>query len=250
MTLPESVVFWPGTPLLVEGANPQPNAEMTRMRQACRSAIGRPDAIVMVAEGGKTRMHRGSSWGTLAGFGIDRTVGLRSGAVAAPAERRSTDLQLPPSLVATLLFLAESGAPPAVAAVEIDPDDASDAEDLVHGAIGSPETVVIAVGEGSARSTPSSPGRYTAEAARADERVLSAVRHGDPGELDAIEVSEDLQMSGVPAWHGVCSMLKGVKVDPAAEITHAAPFGVEYFVCRWTVDARDAGGRQDRGERD
>lgn len=257
-SVPSAVIFWPGAPLMVDGVNPRADADITRLRRACRATLDIPGDdrrhVVLVGEGDETAVHEANSWGTLAGFGVDVRIGLRAGVLTEDSAPAAGARILPPALTTGLLMAAAAGARPArVTAVEIDPDD-NDWHVLAD-VIESPGSVVIAVGEGSARSTHSSPGPYTAAGAAADAKILNAIDTADAAVLAAATSAAlsspkelapgssptspagDLQMSGLAVWAAVCSILKGTSVESDLPVVHACPFGVEYFVGRWSVGA-------------
>lgn len=241
MRAPAAILFWPGAPVLVEGVNRRPDERVRRLRDAIAATLQADDAapIVLVGEGHTTRVHTRASWGSLAGFGADLAIGLSGGKLVAAARPNPGDRILPASLTAGLLLLQGEGpGRRRVIAVEIDPEADPDGGAAVAEAVGlcGDRPVVIAVGEGSARSTRSSPGPYAPEAAEADQRILAAIEEGDPeGLIAAADAAGDLQISGAAAWKAVCSILKETTVRPVLPAWHDRPFGVEYFVAAWSV---------------
>ncbi|GAB3565677.1 hypothetical protein GCM10027344_26020 [Spelaeicoccus albus] len=228
----------------MDGVNPRDDAVGAALREACAATLTGLAAasVVLVGEGDATRVHDDDSWGTLAGFGVDKRIGLVGGRLIVPGPESEDNPVLPASLTAGLLLLHGTGVhADVVRAVEIGPEGGGEA--ALAGAIDActdedRTVVLIAVGEGSARSTRSSPGPFAAEAAAADARILVAIERADPAAL-AVEAAaaDSLQISGADVWSAVCSILGDEEVHAASPAVHERPFGVEYFVGRWSVDA-------------
>lgn len=240
-----AVAFWPGTPLMVDGVNPRADASMLRLRSACRATVGGADLggrhLILIGEGDADVNHDENSWGTLAGFGVDVRVGLRSGVITEPDGAPDPEARiLPPTLTTGLLVASGTGVRPArVTAVELAPGE--DGARRLADVLDSTDAVVIAIGEGSARATHASPGPYTPDAAAIDARIIQAISDGDTAALADVTASArragDLQMSGLAAWAAVCSILEDTPTEADLPIVHVRPFGVEYFVGRWLVGA-------------
>lgn len=228
---------------MVDGVNPRADADLARLRRACTSSVGDPSTrhLILIGEGDTGVDHEDNSWGTLAGFGIDIRVGLRGGAIETPDAGPAPEARiLPPALTTGLLVAQAAGVrPERTTAVELGKDD--DGAERLSDLIESPETTVIAIGDGSARSTQASPGPYAPEAAAIDARIIEAIANADIAELSEVTTSAhragDLQMSGLKTWAAVCSILEGTHPVAESPVVHARPFGVEYFVGRWSVGA-------------
>jgi hypothetical protein len=107
------------------------------------------------------------------------------------------------------------------------------------GGIDGPEgpQVVIAVGDGSACRTERAPGYLDDRAEAFDAGIADLLAHGDAVGLGAIDaaLATDLMCAGLPVWRWVSAALGGDQVGSAELVTHVAPYGVGYFVARWSV---------------
>ncbi len=213
MTSPPAAdaVVVPATPLLLPG----------------NRSLRDPVAGVRAAAEGAVR------W--LAGRHPERVVVLGAGADAADRGRgvtRPASLRVARSLLAVAGFAGrvDEHAPPG--------------EDLALGGGG-----LLVVADGTARRDPEAPGRLDPRAAGFDEAVETALRHGDVAALRGLDeaLGRALLCSGVPALRALGS---GVARPAAAHVDYAGhPFGVQYWVVRWSGrdgedPAQDAGTRR------
>ena len=102
-------------------------------------------------------------------------------------------------------------------------------------AVSAPRVALLAVGDGSARRSPSAPGYLDERAEPFDESVARAVRDGDLPALAALDpdLAADLMAAGRPAWQTLAGALLagGSSVPPQTEIRYCdAPLGVAYLV--------------------
>jgi hypothetical protein len=91
---------------------------------------------------------------------------------------------------------------------------------------------MLAVGDGSARRTPSAPGYLDERAAPFDDAVRHAVGDGDMAALAGLDpaLARDLMATGRAAWQVLAGAM-GTSTRPRTEIRYAdAPFGVAYTV--------------------
>jgi hypothetical protein len=102
------------------------------------------------------------------------------------------------------------------------------------GAVPPEARALLVVADGSARRGEKAPGHLDERASGFDAAVDSALRHGDPAALRALDpqLGADLLAAGVPALRALGHAVE--RVD-RAEVDYAGdPFGVHYWVVRWT----------------
>jgi hypothetical protein len=227
----------PHPPLLIPEATGAPgsgDAELDRLRAACRNAVaallaGRPDLIVVAGGAERTAEFPPHTPGRLHDFGIPFTVG--------PAGHDASALPL--SLTIGKWLLAEHGAPPAawwgIAS------DAPLAECLQLGeklAALAPRVALLAMGDGPARRARAAPHAADPEADRYDDQMCGPLAAADPAALAALDPRQDrpLEIAGRAAWQ----VLAGAAGDEqgqdafAAELRYrGAPFEVSYVVASW-----------------
>jgi hypothetical protein len=103
-------------------------------------------------------------------------------------------------------------------------------------AASAPRVALLAMGDGTARRSPSAPGYLDERAAPFDESVARAVRAGDLSALAALDqdLAADLLAAGRPAWQALAGALltdQSVAIGLRTEILYsAAPLGVAYLV--------------------
>jgi len=94
------------------------------------------------------------------------------------------------------------------------------------------EASYLVMGNGSARRTDASPGPYDERAVPFDDELGRALRAGEAAALAAVdlELARELWATAEPI-----AELATLGELGAAEVDHdAAPFGVQYWVMRWT----------------
>lgn len=94
---------------------------------------------------------------------------------------------------------------------------------------------VLVMGDGSSSRTDKAPGHTNPAAVPFDDAVLAAIQQGNAPELAKTDLAlaRDVGAAGAPAWVSVAEQVAHVQtasVDLATD-----PFGVLYFVARWTV---------------
>ncbi|GAA2008059.1 class III extradiol dioxygenase subunit B-like domain-containing protein [Nocardiopsis rhodophaea] len=222
-----SAAVCPHPPLLVPDVAGGAAAELDPLRAACDRAVAElvaagADEIVVIGAGERNRVHGADAGGSLAGYGVPMPVG------PAPAV-------LPLSLTVGR-WLAERGGAAPSSYVEV-AHDARPEECLVRGAelaASVPRLAVLAVGDGSARRTTTSPGRVDDRAIGFDTSVAAALADADVEALSALDprLAEDLMAAGRAAWQTLAWAADGAGLSGRL-LAHEAPYGVGYFVASW-----------------
>lgn len=126
--------------------------------------------------------------------------------------------------------------------VVVDPDnEPADCLDLGRELAASAERVALLVmGDGSARHDVKAPGYIDARAPVWDEKVLDTFRAADFRALAELDptLADELLCSGRAAWQVLAGAATGVGLG-TDEATSRIPFGVCYFVARWSLKAGD-----------
>ncbi|MDA2802903.1 class III extradiol dioxygenase subunit B-like domain-containing protein [Nocardiopsis suaedae] len=220
----------PFPPLLVPEVAAGAAAELDDLRRECDAVVGAlkasgADRLVVVGPGERTRRHGADSGGDLAPYGVPFPIGPQ-----------------PPVLPLSLAigrWLAEREGTVPDAYVEV-ASDAEPGECLALGAELAGEASAVALlvmGDGSARRPPSSPGRPDDRAPAFDEEAASALARADTDALARIDpaLARELMAAGRPAWQVLAGAAGGDTVKGEL-LSHQAPYGVGYFVARWTPD--------------
>ncbi|MET9065332.1 class III extradiol dioxygenase subunit B-like domain-containing protein [Streptosporangium sandarakinum] len=216
----------PHPPLLVPELAGAASPELDDLRAACSAALGalrdsRPDRIVVVGGADQAGDHGADASGSLAPWGAD----VRTG---------EGEPVLPLSLTIGRWLLDRAGM--AASAFHAVPFDAPAAECAALGArlAGGPGRVAMLVmADGSARLTEKSPGYLDTRAEPYEAAIVGALARGAATELAALDPEEaaGLQVAGRAALQ----VLAGAGGALNGEVLHhAAPYGVGYFVARWT----------------
>ncbi|WP_017627492.1 class III extradiol dioxygenase subunit B-like domain-containing protein [Nocardiopsis chromatogenes] len=220
----------PFPPLLVPEVAGGAAAELEPLRRECGAVVGAlntcgADRLVVVGPGERTLRHGPDSGGDLAPYGVPFPVGPQP-----PV--------LPLSLtIGRRLAECEGAAPDAYVEVA---SDAAPEECLALGAelaVEASAVALLVMGDGSARRPPSSPGRPDERAPAFDEEVASALARADADALARIDpaLARELMAAGRPAWQVLAGAAGGEAVKGEL-LAHQAPYGVGYFVARWTRD--------------
>ncbi len=152
-----------------------------------------------------------------------------------PSGHRSGLLQEPLSLAVGRHLLEAAGHAEPASAVEV-PFDAAPTECARRGgelAAGPVPTALLVCGDGSARRTPRSPGRFDERAAGFDAVALAALRSGRPADLLRLDaaLAAELMVAGRAAWQVLAGAFATDPVDAEADLID--PWGVAYLVGRW-----------------
>ncbi|GGP80317.1 class III extradiol dioxygenase subunit B-like domain-containing protein [Streptosporangium pseudovulgare] len=216
----------PHPPLLVPELAGAASPELDDLRAACAAALGalrdsRPDRIVVVGGADQAGDHGADASGSLAPWG----AGVRTG---------KGEPVLPLSLTIGRWLLDRAGM--AASAFHTVPFDAPAAECAALGArlAGGPGRVAMLVmADGSACLTEKSPGYLDPRAEPYEAAIVGALARSAAPELAALDPDEaaGLQVAGRAALQ----VLAGAGGALNGEVLHhAAPYGVGYFVARWT----------------
>jgi hypothetical protein len=216
-------VLCPSPPLLGRDLTGRADV-LPDLRDACAAAVARllaaaPEMVAVVGAGDVTATWDPDSQPDLRAY-ADRVRGGTPG------------LPLAVGLGAMLLDEAGYGGPRVLHAIgEAAPAD----ECLRLGASladAAPRVGLLAVGDGSARRSPSAPGHLDERAEPFDASVEKAFRDGDMAALAALDprLARDLMATGRAAWQVLAGAV-GTTAATAGEILYSgAPFGVSYLV--------------------
>jgi hypothetical protein len=219
-----SAVVVPSAPLLVPalaGGSAVLDADLRTTVRAAVAALtpGGDEPVVVVGAAPTSRRYAGVwDW---RGFGLPARL---------PEQPR-----LPLGLALGDWLLDDAGASGPRELIGVDPaaDAAACAEqgaDLVAGR----DLRLLVVGDGSARRSEKAPGHLDLRAEGYDDAAQRALGAGDPDALLALDVDlgEELLVAGRAPWQ----VMAGAAGGPAlAELLWAdAPYGVTYFVARWS----------------
>jgi SAM-dependent methyltransferase len=221
------VVLCPHPPLLFRGLGGlvDPVADL---RVACEAALHaalgrRPERVVVVAAVPDATSVDQRAAPDVRRFG---TTGPRTG----PG--------LPLALGVGRWLLDEAGWDGSTELVGLDVDaDRSELAELAHGlAAGEERTVVLLLGDGSARRLESGPGTLDERAFGFDAHIVDAVRRADAralAELDAV-LADELMVLGRAVFRLLGELGLAVPGRVVSQVDHESdPFGVLYLVATW-----------------
>jgi len=228
-TVISGVAFCPHPPALIPAVAQRATAEFEDLLTQCDRAITdvrstRPDRLVLLGSGPRSREYPPSAWGSLAGFGVPVEVHLAPGGDSAD--------RLPLSLtVGAWLINRALGPRSGAIGFAVGPDFfESRVAGQLDGAIDE-RVGLIVMGDGTARRSRAAPGYWDKRAEGFDAAVLAALAAGDSAALAALnlQLAAELLCAGAPAW-----VAAGVRMD--AEVLYAeVPFGVQYIVAGWSA---------------
>jgi hypothetical protein len=219
----------PHPPLLVPELAAGAAHELDELRVACRSAIATlaepaPEAVVVVGSGRRSRRHEAPFGGTLAPWGLERTIGAPG-----PAE-------LPLSLLMGAYLAPDADEFYEVAADAPAQTCAARGAELVAGR----RTALLIMGDGSACRTEKAPGYFDPRAEGFDAAVSAALAKADPAALLALDpaLAADLRGAGRAPWQVLAGAAGSGDGSPGESLRGEvlfddAPFGVCYLVARW-----------------
>jgi hypothetical protein len=192
-------------------------------------AGGRPDLVVVAGAGAATATWDPDDRLDLSAYA---PAAYAPAGTAAAGSRVKPGLPLALGLGALLLDSAGYAGPRLLQAVD-ESESAGACLRLGREIAGAAARVaVLAVGDGSARRTPSAPGHLDERAAPFDDAVRHAISNGDMAALAGLDpvLARDLMATGRAAWQVLAGAM-GTSTRPRTEIPYAdAPFGVAYLV--------------------
>ncbi|MER7440894.1 class III extradiol dioxygenase subunit B-like domain-containing protein [Micromonospora avicenniae] len=227
----------PHPPLLVPEVAGAAAAELDPLRAACDVALTRllaagPEAILLVGSGPETRSFGSADYGSLRGYGLDRTVPLwKTG-------RAGADV-LPLSLTVGAWLVGRTGTPlPRFAAAIADQAVPADCEDMGVQLVERADArmALLVLGDGSACRGQQAPGYDDPRAQAYDESVATALATADAGALLGLDpvLSAELKVAGRAPWQVLAGAVRAAGGDWRGELQYAeAPYGVAYFVAGW-----------------
>jgi hypothetical protein len=222
----------PAPPLLAReltGADPV----VPELRQACREAADalvhtRPDVVVVVAAGEKTR-----TWDAAVA-----RLDLSPYAPALGARSAAPEASTPLALGLGGRLLDEAGYHGRRELQEVGAHEPASACAALGASLAqvASQVALLIMGDGSARRTRKAPGYLDERSAAFDAEVGRAVRHGDLPALLALdtELAAELMATGRPAWQVLAGAAEGRR--PACAVRYDDdPFGVAYLVASLTA---------------
>ena len=219
-----AVAFVPSAPLLIPALAGGSAGLDEELRAASLQAVAavlasRPDEVVVVAAALPGEWSADSTW-DFSGFGVAR---------AAPDPRPT----LPWALGIGAWMLDECGWDGPRRYLGVQATSGPVGEDLPGDGV----RAVVVVGDGSARLSERAPGHLDERAEAFDGVVADLLACGDAAGLGRLDpaLAEELMCAGLPAWRWVGATLAGVAVPAAELVLHVAPYGVGYFVARWSL---------------
>lgn len=223
----------PHPPLLVPEIAAGAAAELDALRAACLGAVEHllhagPTRVLLVGDGPEHATYGAGAVADFAPYGVDVQRSLGPGD---PAGR------LPLSLSIGAWLLAQAGCAVDVTAVAV-PSGCPTAEAamLARAVMGDDERVsILAMGDGSARRTPSAPGYVDARAVGFDQGIAAALATADTDAVLAIDpaLAVELLCAGRASWQVLAGAAAG-HTRSAQLLYDAAPYGVGYFVATWS----------------
>jgi hypothetical protein len=221
----EAVAFCPQAPALVPEVGRGLDAELDEVRTATRTALQDAarggEQLIVIGSADTTRPHDPTARGSFAGFGVPLTVPLGSD--------EPGPLELPQALTVGAWLLRDALGPGCGASGWSVGWDST-----ARGIAPDRPTVLVVVGDGSARLSEKAPGYLDPRAAARDQLTLDALSSGEGGRLHPYpELDDELLVAGARAWRATAWQTEASSFD--ADLRYAgAPFGVGYFVAVWT----------------
>jgi hypothetical protein len=218
----------PHPPLLVPELGVGLGAEIDDLRHECTRVVDAVCAtavdqlfVIGAAVGAKARSF--SPWAP--GSGVDDVI-----------------VDVPEALPLPLLVGAHLTRGRARSFVVVDPStDAADCADLGRELAASADRVAFLVmGDGSARHDVKAPGYVDARAAEWDRTVHDAFRAADFQAVASLDpaLADELMCLGRAPWQVLAGAATGIDLA-TAHASLSVPFGVGYFVARWSLEAGD-----------
>jgi hypothetical protein len=234
-----AVAVMPGAPVLVPTLSQAAASETDACRAAIDAAVSdlvatRPDEVVVVGGGRRTRRHAEGSQGSFAPVGVPEsmTLGRRETLVRAPDD----DAPLPLSLTMGAWALSRVGWSGPASGVQVADDEAPQVCLGLGAGIADTRgrTALLVVADGTARRGPGAPG-YTDERSRPfDDRWTAAIAAADVATLATLDPvrAAELMMAGRAPLQVLAAAATGVRWQ-AEVLAEDDRYGVQYVVARW-----------------
>lgn len=226
----------PHPPLIVPELAGAAAGELDELRAACATAVARllaadPEVILLVGAGPRTERFGAADYGSLRGYGLDRTVRLWkiscSGAEV-----------LPLSLTIGAWLLGRTGTelPRQAHAVAADAAPAECADLGATLADQPGRTALLVLGDGSACRGRQAPGYDDPRASAYDDGVARALADADAEALLDLDpaLSAQLRVAGRAPWQVLAGAARAAGGLWRGDLGYyQAPYGVSYFVANW-----------------
>jgi hypothetical protein len=208
----------------------EPVAARAPALEAVRWLVAEPvEEIVVLAAGAGPATFPSGSEGSFAGYGVDLRTRLPGRAHGPGAEPLPLGLAVAGWLLDAAGWTGPTTGLTCGAAGELPPV-------AIDGAV----TGLLVMGDGSARRTEKAPGWLDERAGGFDAAVSAALASGDPTRLQTdLALAAELLAAGAPAWAAAGGLLAGQSWSAAVSYDDA-PYGVGYFVARWSLPADPA----------
>ncbi|WP_322780573.1 hypothetical protein [Frankia sp. Cas4] len=250
MTLVAAAVC-PHPPLLIpEVARGEPVAVREAAIRAIRRLVGwNPDVLVVVGDAPRTAAYAAGQSGSLAGFGVPRSVTLGRATHHGRQCGGQPTSSLSLSLTVGAWLLEQTSWRGDVAGFGVSAMTAvRDAVQIgVALARWAARVALLVMADGSARRTAAAPGGFDERAAAHDATVAAALAAADASALLRLEpdLSRELMAAGRASWQ----VLAGASLVAGSSNTHVrscvsraeyvdAPYGVGYVVAFWEWGSR------------
>ncbi|MEU2611652.1 hypothetical protein ABZ570_08730 [Micromonospora sp. NPDC007271] len=227
----------PHPPLIVPELAGAAAGELDDLRAACAAALARllaaePDVVLLVGGGPETERFGAADYGSLRGYGLDRSVRLWQTNCAGVES-------LPLSLTIGAWLLGRTGTELPRLARSV-AEDAPPAECADLGAALAVEserrTALLVLGDGSACRGVKAPGYDDPRAQAYDDGVARALAEADAEALLGLDpvLSAELKVAGRAPWQVLAGAARAAGGDWRGDLGyHRAPYGVAYFVASW-----------------
>ncbi|MFC0629123.1 class III extradiol dioxygenase subunit B-like domain-containing protein [Kribbella deserti] len=222
-----AVTVCPHPPILVPqvaaGAAPE-TGDLRAAAIAAVKSLADAEAVLMIGSGPTTGLEFGPGQTDLAAYGA-----------------REVDLGIEPDAPLSLLIgawlLREAGIP-VWSGLTVAADAApADCVELGQRLAADPRRLgLLVMGDGSARQSEHAPAHLHPRAVAFDDAVASALATADTAVLDALDpfIAAEVQAAGRAPWQVLAGAAEGCEWDARLDYA-AAPYGVAYFVARWSL---------------
>ena len=229
----------PHPPLLVPDLAAGAAGLVAPLLAACDAVVAEllersPRTVVLIGSGQRTGPRAEQDAGTLAGFG----TGLGTTGFGTTELLQPTQLSL--SLIIGRWLLERAGWTGGTVLHEVAVDTSAEDCEVLGVRLAAetgPDSVWLALGDGSIRRGPRSPGHDDPRAAGFDAEVVRAFATGDRAALLGLDtdLAAELGVGGRAVWQVLASAVAAAGwtgIDATVRYD-AAPFGVEYLVADW-----------------